>query len=68
MSPNYQNTTIFKIACNDKHIEGIFIGNTTNIPNYRECMKSPTRNKTKMGDYIAENGGWDNWNLVEISM
>jgi len=65
---SYQNNVIYKIVCKDDNIKDIYIGSTTNIGNRRRehksrCSKGYTY---KLYEFIRDNGGWDNWELIEI--
>ena len=69
---NYQNTVIYKIYCKDESITDIYIGSTTNFIKRRSSHKT-TCNNEKNKDYnlnvyqfIRNNGGWDNFNMIEI--
>ena len=69
---DYSNAVIYKISCRDKSITEIYIGSTTNFTKRKHEHKSICNNiNTK--DYnnqkyifIRENGGWNNWEMIEI--
>lgn len=69
---DYSNTIIYKICCNDLNISDIYVGHTTNFIQ-RKYGHKKVCNNIKDKDYnlkvyktIRENGGWDNWCMVEI--
>lgn len=66
---NYQNSSIYKICCNDVSITDIYIGSTTNFTRRKQEHK-----KNINGDYcnmylykfIRDHGGWNNWNMILV--
>lgn len=70
--PNYSNTIIYKICCDDERISDIYVGHTTNITSrcaehkYNCCNKKSKSYEVYMYSFIRENGGWDNWYMIEI--
>ena len=72
MAPNYSNTTIYMIYCNDDNITDIYIGHTTNIKDrmnvHRRCCNNPANKSysTRMYNFIRNNGGWINWSYKVI--
>lgn len=69
MSKNYQNTIIYKIVCKDVSINDIYVGHTTDFIK-RKCghksMCNNNKKNLKIYKTIRENGGWENWEMVEI--
>jgi len=69
---NYSNTTIYKIVCNDLNINDTYVGHTTDFIRRKYKHKSNCSNPNsikynyKIYKKIRENGGWDNWNMLEI--
>ena len=72
MTNRYNNGLIYKIVCKDPTITEIYVGSTCNFyrrtaQHKQECMsithKSYNYYKCK---FMRENGGWDNWSMVEI--
>jgi hypothetical protein len=67
MAPNYSNTQIYMIYCNDSNISDTYIGYTTNIKDrmsvHRRCTSNPANKSYSMRMYkfIRDNGGWNNW-------
>lgn len=66
---DYSNTIIYKIYCKDKTIKDVYIGQTTNfvIRKYEHKTSCNTKNDLEIYKTIRENGGWDNWNMIEIA-
>ena len=67
---DYSNTIIYKIFCIDKTIPDVYIGHTTNFTQRKSQHKiccGNLDNKLKIYNIIRQNGGWNNWNMVEIS-
>ena len=69
---NYQNTIIYKIVCNDLNVKETYVGSTTNFKlrktqHKKSCNDSNTKeyNQRKY-QFIRDNGGWDNWSMIEI--
>lgn len=66
---DYSNTIIYKIVCNDATITDLYVGHTTNFIQRKSHHKSACnnlKNNLRLYKKIRENGGWDNWNMVEI--
>jgi GIY-YIG catalytic domain len=70
---NYENTVIYKIVCKDITNTSVYIGHTTNFikrkTQHKDCCRYEFKNKknnTKIYETIKNNGGWDNWDMVEI--
>jgi hypothetical protein len=67
MAPNYDNTSIYMIYCNDDNIKDIYIGYTTDIKGRMSVHRRCTHNQanksfsTRMYKFIRDNGGWNNW-------
>lgn len=67
----YSNTIIYKICCKDISNTDIYIGHTTNFESRRNQHKltcnTVLHNNSKLYTTIRENGGWENWEMVEIA-
>ena len=65
---DYSNTIIYKIYCKDKSITDVYVGHTTNFPQrkyqHKICSK---KDNVKLYNIIRENGGWENWEMVEVA-
>ena len=70
--PNYQISFIYKICCMDLTIQDIYIGSTINFRSrkrqHKECCNNEKSShyNMKIYNFIRENGGWDNWNMIQI--
>tara|TARA_R110002167_G_scaffold99886_1_gene261237 strand:- start:1122 stop:1727 length:606 start_codon:yes stop_codon:yes gene_type:complete len=69
---NYYNTIIYKLVCNDLSITDTYVGHTTEFTTRKSNHKTSCNNENQKSynqkKYITirENGGWDNWSMVEI--
>jgi hypothetical protein len=67
---NYNNTIIYKIVCNDLNIKDAYIGHTTHFINrkdkHRKCCVYNMKSHLTIYDTINKNGGWYNWEMIEI--
>ena len=67
---DYSNTVIYKIYCKDKSISDTYVGHTTSFIKrkyqHKLCCNN-LNNKLKIYDGIRENGGWENWEMVELA-
>jgi hypothetical protein len=69
---DYSKSLIYKIVCNDTAITDIYVGSTTDFRkrktlHKRTCIhSSQNRHHLKVYQFIRENGGWDNWDMVLI--
>ena len=69
---NFQNTIIYKIVCKDLLVTEKYIGHTTDFTKRKNSHKTRCNNPNdKMYNcyvyiFIRENGGWDNWTMIEI--
>jgi hypothetical protein len=70
--PTYVNTIIYKIMCKDLNILECYIGHSTNIKSRKNEHKYNSNNENsksyniKLYTFIRANGGWDNFELIEI--
>lgn len=64
---NYQNMVIYKIVCKDLTIIDLYVGSTTHFVKRKSHHKFNSVNDTKkIYQTIRENGGWENWEMIEI--
>lgn len=73
VSINYSNTCIYKLVhFDDLNDENIYVGHCTNIVQRRynhrtACCKPDNRDyNLKVYQFIRENGGWDQWEMILI--
>jgi hypothetical protein len=69
---NYSQSVIYKICCRNTDIEEIYIGSTTNFSR-RKCEHKTCCNNKKdkkynlrLYQFIRENGGWENFDMVQV--
>ena len=69
---DYSKTIIYKIVCKDLEVKDVYVGSTTNFTQRKHGHKSKyNSNKThiynrKVYVMIRKNGGFDNWEMIEI--
>ena len=65
---DYNNSLIYKIVCKDLSINGCYIGHTTSFKDRKREHKSRCLKGYPWMLYktINENGGWENWVMIEI--
>jgi len=69
---DYSKTIIYKIVCNDLNITECYVGHTTNFVQRKNFHKTSCNNqKTHNSNYkiyqtIRDDGGWDNWSMIEV--
>jgi len=69
---DYSNCIIYKIVCNDLSVTNCYVGHTTNFiqrkRNHKDACINETSNKQhyKIYKFINENGGWNNFSMIEI--
>jgi len=67
---DYSNTIIYKILCKDETIKDVYVGHTTNFIQRKYAHKiacNNLNNTLKIYNTIRSNGGWENWDMVEIA-
>lgn len=68
----YSNTIIYKIVCNDLNVKECYVGHTTSFSHRKANHKKNCNNinsnryNCKVYQFIRENGGWENWAMIEI--
>lgn len=69
---DYSKGLIYKLCCKDTSITEIYVGSTTNFTqrkrSHKNCCNNPTykQSNLKVYQFIRENGGFQNWNMVLI--
>ena len=68
---DYSKTIIYKIVCKDINIKDCYVGSTTDfIRRKSEHKKHVNKDTVKsyyyIYDFIKNNEGWDNWEMIEI--
>jgi hypothetical protein len=69
---DYSKSCIYQICCRDPDIRDIYVGSTIDLVKRRAQHKALCNNPNS-GDhnfhvyqYIRDNGGWENWQVVQI--
>jgi len=65
---DYSKTIIYKIVCNDLNVKDVYVGGTSNFRIRKNKHKSccTTKKTYKIYQIIRDNGGWENWTMLEI--
>ena len=70
---NFSKSIIYKLCCKDVTVKEIYVGSTANLLKVRKSKhKYSCNNATNKGfnyyvyQYIRKNGGFDNFDIVEI--
>jgi hypothetical protein len=69
---NYENSVIYKLCCKDISVKEIYVGATTCFRSRKWshksacCSKNGKQRNRIVYKFIRENGGWDNWDMVQI--
>ena len=70
--PDYQKSFIYRLQCLDKDVGEIYIGSSCNFNSRKgvhkyDCNKvDGKRYNHPVYQFIRENGGWDNWEMIKI--
>lgn len=71
-APDFSQLVIYIISCKNADIKPVYIGSTTHLlkrqANHKDSCTNPNNKKynLKIYNFIRENGGWDNWEVLEI--
>ena len=69
---NYRDLYFYKIFCKDLNVTECYVGHTTNFTKRKNGHKTRCANpRDKAYDlpvyqYIRDNGGWENWDMILI--
>ena len=69
---DYSNIIIYKLCCKDPTIIDIYIGHTTNFNQRKHnhktncCNNNSKNHNLYVYKFIRENGGWENWSMIQI--
>lgn len=69
---DYSKTIMYKLVCNDLNVKYTYVGHTTSFKDRKRNHKSNCYNEKcksynlKIYKIIRENGGWENWSMIEI--
>lgn len=70
--PNYENSVIYKLCCKDPSVTDEYVGSTVNFTRRKcehktKCCNENSREyNLKVYQTIRKNGGWVNWDMVEV--
>tara|TARA_R110002049_G_scaffold213472_1_gene384918 strand:- start:34 stop:597 length:564 start_codon:yes stop_codon:yes gene_type:complete len=68
----YKNGLIYKLCCKDPTIKDIYVGSTCAFRFRKANHKSNCNNEkgktynSKVYQFIRENGGWENWDMIQL--
>ena len=71
---DYSKTHFYKIVCKDISITDCYVGHTTDFTkrknhHKRNCYNQKSKNFTNyVYQFIRENGGWDNFDMVIVKI
>jgi len=59
---------VYRLQCLDKEVKEFYIGSTKNYRKRRNQHKCEFNrdNKYNVYKFIRENGGWENWEMIEL--
>lgn len=69
---DYKNSVIYKLCCDDTDIQDIYVGSTTNFTLRKSqhksmcCNANSKKHNLNVYQFIRNNGGWTNWDMIEI--
>ena len=71
---DYSKALIYKISCRDPSITDCYVGSTTNLIQRRNghknacCNSKDLKHHVPVYQFIRDNGGWDNWQVVPVEL
>lgn len=69
---DYSKIVIYKIVCKNEDVKDVYVGSTVNFKrritdHKKRCINDKYKDHNyKIYQMIRANGGWDNWNMIEI--
>ena len=64
---DYTKSLIYKIVCKDLNIKDLYVGSTTDFRQRKATHKIKSKSSEfNVYKFIRDNGGWDNWEMIEI--
>lgn len=69
---DYSKSCIYKIVCKNSQIKDCYVGSTTDLVRRRQNHKHDCTHSNRKGynayvyQFIRENGGWNNWQVLHI--
>ena len=71
---DYSKTHFYKIVCKNTTIKDCYVGHTTDFTKrksqhkYAFCFENDKRYNIYLYQFIRGNGGWDNWEMINIEV
>lgn len=63
----YENSSIYKLCCNDPTITDEYVGSTCSFARRKSEHKRHSATATEyLYSFIRGNGGWDNWKMIQL--
>ena len=72
LNTDYSKTIIYKIVCKDLNVTDLYVGSTTKFATRKSQHKTICNSEKskaynfKVYKMIRDNGGWNNWDMLEI--
>jgi len=72
LNTDHSKTIIYKIVCKNLEVTDIYVGSTTKFSTRKSQHKTICNSEKskaynfKVYKMIRDNGGWDNWDMLEI--
>ena len=69
---DYSKTYVYRIICNDLSITDCYVGHTVDFRKRKNHHKTTCNNEKDKNhnlilyQFIRENGGWDNWEMIKM--
>lgn len=69
---DFSKTKIYKIVCKDLNVRDVYVGHTTDFTRRKckhkqDCNNPEAKNHNiKLYASIRANGGWDNWDMIQV--
>ena len=72
-TPNYAQSCIYKLCCKNPLVKEEYVGSTTSFRKRKNQHKTVCTNEKdkrfncRVYKHIRANGGWENWDMVEVA-
>ena len=64
---DYSKCVIYQIKCNDPDVDCVMVGHTTDFTKRKNKHKTTSlSSEVKLYQTIRENGGWDNFKMLQV--
>ena len=70
--PEYKNSVVYVIKCNDPNVLDKYVGSTCSFKSRKYqhksdcCCKTGAKYHYRIYECIRQNGGWDNWSMLPL--